>query len=128
MTTKERNQKLKHYITCLKCGVSGKVCDENCSTQYDAGTMGEIIENLEAISKMLEQDTVSKESYDHEYFLRKELETKVAKLEQQISAFDKAKKEIERHRRKTKGLDPYDLVGDCLDIIDECETENVEVV
>ena len=58
MTLTERNQKLKHLITCMKCEVSGKVCDENCPTQYDAGNMGEIIENLEAISKILEQGSV----------------------------------------------------------------------
>lgn len=51
----ERNIKLKHFITCMKCEVSGKVCDDDCSTQYEAGNMGEIIENLEAISKILEQ-------------------------------------------------------------------------
>ena len=56
MTKEERNNKLKHFITCLKCEVSGKCCDDNCSTQYDAGNMGEIIENLEAISKALEQE------------------------------------------------------------------------
>ena len=56
MTREERNIKLKHLITCMKCEVSGKVCDDNCPTQYEAGNMGEIIENLEAISKMLEQE------------------------------------------------------------------------
>ena len=58
MTIAERNNKLKYFITCLKCEVSGKCCDNNCSTQYDAGNMGEIIENLEAISKALEQESV----------------------------------------------------------------------
>ncbi len=56
MTREEQNCKLKAFITCLKCEVSGKCCDLNCSTQYDAGNMGEIIENLEAISKALEQE------------------------------------------------------------------------
>lgn len=56
MTIAERNKKLKHFITCLKCEVSGKPCDDNCPTQYEAGNMGEIIENLEAISKLLEQE------------------------------------------------------------------------
>lgn len=56
MSIAERNNKLKHYISCLKCEVSGKCCDDNCSTQYDAGNMGEIIENLEAVSKALEQE------------------------------------------------------------------------
>lgn len=57
MTIAERNNKLKHFITCLKCEVSGKCCDDNCPTQYDAGNMGEIIENLEAISKALEEQS-----------------------------------------------------------------------
>lgn len=56
MTIAERNNKLKHFITCLKCEASGKPCDDNCSIQYEAGNMGEIIENLEAISKALEQE------------------------------------------------------------------------
>lgn len=41
----------------------------------------------------LQRETVSKEAYDHEYFLRKELELKVTKLEEQIA---KQKSEIER--------------------------------
>ena len=56
MTKEERNNKLKYLITCMKCGVSGKCCDENCPTQYYAGNMGEIIKNLEEISKILEQE------------------------------------------------------------------------
>ena len=56
MTIAERNNKLKHFITCLKCEVSGKPCDVNCPTQYEAGNMEEIIENLETISKALEQE------------------------------------------------------------------------
>lgn len=55
MLTRERNDKLKYYITCLKCGASGKPCDENCPTRYCAGTMEEIIENLEAISKIIDK-------------------------------------------------------------------------
>ena len=46
----------------MKCGVSGKSCDENCPTQYSAGNMGEIIENLEEISKILEQKTSTQET------------------------------------------------------------------
>ena len=65
MTREERNNKLKHFITCMKCEVSDKRCDENCPIQYDAGNMGEIIENLEEISKILEQeceDAVSRQA------------------------------------------------------------------
>ena len=56
MNREERNNKLKAFITCLKCEVSGKCCNDNCPTQYEAGNMGEIIENLEVISKALEQE------------------------------------------------------------------------
>jgi len=66
MTKEERNNKLKYLITCMKCEASGKCCDENCPTQYEAGNMGEIIKNLEEISKILEQEpcenTVSREA------------------------------------------------------------------
>lgn len=60
MIREERNTKLKAFITCLKCEVSGKPCDDNCPTQYEAGNMGEIIENLETISKALEQEPTTK--------------------------------------------------------------------
>lgn len=57
MTREERNNKLKYFIACTKCEVSGKCCDEeNCPIQYNAGNIGEIIENLEEISKILEQE------------------------------------------------------------------------
>ena len=36
---------------------------------------------------------------------------------------DKISAEIEYHRRKTQSIDPYDLVGDCLDIIDKYRKE-----
>ena len=39
------------------------------------------------------------------------------------SVLYKIKAEIELHRRKTASIDPYDLVGDCLDIIDKCMQE-----
>ena len=32
---------------------------------------------------------------------------------------DKIRAEIEEHRNKTEHMDKYDLVGDCLDIIDK---------
>lgn len=56
MTREERVKKLRSLITCMKCEVSGKACDDNCPTQYNAGNMGEIIENLEEIAKALEQE------------------------------------------------------------------------
>lgn len=45
-----------------------------------------------------------------------------------LEVVDKIRAEMELHRRKTESIDPYDLVGDCLDIIDRCivESEDVE--
>ncbi len=40
------------------------------------------------------------------------------------NVLDEIKAEIEAHRRKTKYIDPYDLVGDCLDIIDKYKIKN----
>lgn len=45
----------------------------------------------------LERETVSKESYDREYFLRKELELKVAKLEEQLA---RQKAELEQNKNE----------------------------
>ena len=36
---------------------------------------------------------------------------------------NKIRAEIEYHRRKTQSIDPYDLVGDCLDIINKYKAE-----
>lgn len=58
MTREERVKKLRCLITCMKCEVSGNVCDDNCPTLYNAGNMGEIIENLEEIAKALEQEPI----------------------------------------------------------------------
>ena len=44
---------------------------------------GKVYEEHKLILELLEQETVSKEVYDHEYFLRKEFEIKIDKLKQQ---------------------------------------------
>ena len=45
-------------------------------------------------------------------------------LKQEPILDNKIRAEIELHRRKTASIDPYDLVGDCLDIIDKYRTES----
>jgi len=40
-----------------------------------------------------------------------------------IERIDKIRAEIEEHRNKTEHIDKYDLVGDCLDIIDKYRKE-----
>ena len=54
ITIEERIKKLKHLITCMKCEVQGHPCNVNCVIQYELGTTREIIENLEAIVKVLD--------------------------------------------------------------------------
>ena len=48
--------------------------------------------------------------------------TNIKELEQE-PVLDKIKAEIEKHRKKTQSIDPYDLVGDCLYIIDKYKAE-----
>lgn len=49
MKLEEAIKRLEFLIICEKCRVSGKYCDNNCSTQYDAGTVGECIEAMETV-------------------------------------------------------------------------------
>ena len=49
---------------------------------------------------------------------------KAEKYDKMVDVLDKIRAEIEHHRRKTEGIDPYDLVGDCLDIIDKYIAES----
>lgn len=60
---------------------------------------GKVYEEHKLILELLEQETVSKESYDHEYFLRKELEVEIDKLERQ---FDEIRTEIEHDYEQDK--------------------------
>lgn len=57
------------------------------------------IQTLNKIMDWLEQETVSRESYEHEYFLRKEFEIKIDKLQRQLKKqtmkVDKISAEIE---------------------------------
>ena len=68
-------------------GITDKI---ECSTYIDdwaefwGFTRKEYEEFLDMAVKLSEQETVSKESYDHEYFLRKELEMEVEKLKRQL--------------------------------------------
>ena len=114
MTIAERNNKLKHFITCLKCEVSGKCCDDNCSTQYDAGNMGEIIENLEAISKELEQEP----------FINKPcVSEKVCEHDKQM-VLNKIRAKIEDLTYYWCEVHPRSVIDDVLAIIDKYKAES----
>ena len=96
----------------MKCEVSGKVCDDNCPTQYDTGNMGEIIENLEAISKALEQEP----------FINKPCVSSGVCEHDKNKVLDKVRAEIEQLPTKTR----TNWDGCCPDI-DYPEIEYVDV-
>ena len=80
---------------------------------------GKVYEEHKLILELLEQETVSKETYDHEYFLRKELDLKIYKLER---AFDKMRAEIVELQKEYQEYGwAYD---DVLDIIDKYKGES----
>ena len=80
--------------------------------------------------KALEQETVSKESYDHEYFLRKEFEIKIYELEHDKNeVLDKVRAEIiensiEDYKYHGCGTDELIIeTSEVLDIIDKYNTK-----
>jgi hypothetical protein len=86
------------------------------------------------ITKALAQETTSRESYEHEYFLRKELDFKVARLEKQIAEqepiLDKIRAEIEH-----TGAYEQEIYGEteflkginyCLSVINKYKAESDE--
>lgn len=76
-------------------------------------------ETLDIAIKALEQqpceDCISREEFPiADKYVQKQVN----------EALDKIRTEIEEHRRKTASIDTYDLVGDCLNIINKYKTEN----
>lgn len=97
---------------------------------------GRIYEEHKLILELLEQETVPRESYEHEYFLRKEFELKIDKLQRQL---DKIREQIKSNLRgveitlevlvendplipKMEGAKV--TLEDCLEIIDKAESED----
>lgn len=64
-------------------------------------------------------------NFDRSTMVNTALDMAIEALEQE-SMLDKIRAEIEHHRHKTQSIDPYDLVGDCLDIIDKHKTGSEE--
>ena len=127
MTKEKRVEKLRHFITCLKCEVSGKCCDNNCPTQYNAGNMREIIENLEEIAKALEQeprkDEVILTNKEYRELIANEYDNGYCKgylvaLEEQEPIIDKIRAEISTVYESLDGYDP-DSLGAFVSKIDE---------
>lgn len=75
--------------------------------------------------KALEQETVSREVYDHEYLLRKELDFKLAKLD---DVLDKIRAEMVDLGQRTMNDNRANGIWTCVDIIDKykAESENKE--
>lgn len=49
----------------------------------------------------------------------KDIDRAFKALEERDELLDTIRAEMELHRRKTASIDPYDLVGDCIAIIDK---------
>lgn len=70
---------------------------------------GKVYEEHKLILELLEQETVSKEVYDHEYFLRKDLDFKLAKLEHDKNEV------LDKIRAEIKALSPEPTAYDVVD-------------
>ena len=101
MTGEEAIEILK-TDSCMDCGVGAQ---SPCTCEFDGNC--DIKDATEMAIKALEQETVSKESYDHEYFLRKELDFKVARLEKQIAE----QKPCEDAISRTEVIDELNRLG-----------------
>lgn len=89
---------------------------------------GRIYEEHKLILELLEQETVSKEVYDHEYFLRKEFELKIDELQRQLeeqavkaeSILDKIRAEIIMYEGDCRlSVDEYPSCKQCTDNVFE---------
>lgn len=86
------------------------------------------IQTLNKIMDWLEQETVSRESYEHEYFLRKEFEIKIDKLQRQLKKqtmkVDKIRAEIVDLGQRTMNDNRASGIWACRDIIDKYKAES----
>lgn len=97
-----------------------------CNIEYD---WREEHEARDMAIKALEQESVSRESYDHEYFLRKEHEVEIEKLRRLIRALerkesildvlDKVRAEIVDLGQRTMNDNRASGIWACRDIIDK---------
>ncbi len=82
----------------------------------------------------LEQETASKEAYDHEYFLRKEFEIKIDELQRQLeeqvvkaeSILDKIKEDVVQTRKMYLDMNDIDWLNGCdyvLSVVDKYRRE-----
>ena len=76
-------------------------------------------EALDMAIKTLKQEAVSRESYDHEYFLRKELSLKVYKLDRILEQADLALDDIKATLRSPNRDDMVDKIEKIVNKYDE---------
>ena len=104
MTREEAAFMAKAFLKCLERESSGRDpmcnCDKcaDCNLNYEKGNVGEIKEWLRIAIKALEKKPI----------------------------LDEIITEIEHHRRKVKSIDTYDLIGDCLEIIERVRRKTIE--
>ena len=87
-----------------------------CNIEYDWSKEHEA---RDMAIKALEKETVSRESYDHEYFLRKELSLKVYKLDRLLEQADLALDDIKGMLRSPNRDDMVDKIEKIVNKYDE---------
>lgn len=93
---------------------------------YRANLNADMVSACHLAIEALEQETVSKESYDHEYFLRKEFEIKIARLEHDKNVvLDKIRAEIDGLKKDSliSWASSEMIISTILNIIDKYKAE-----
>lgn len=124
---------LKQQLSCEEDKEDEKECDEDClHCRWATCPLTEPpIKQQPYSEKIKETRDAYKEGYlkgyDEGYTTGEAQADTWLVIEEHIDdALDEIKSEIAKHRRKTESIDPYDLVGDCLDIINEYKEKNKE--
>lgn len=61
MKLDEALKRLEKAVVCERCHISGKECKEDCPTQYEAGTVAELIEAMEIILEWVKKNRGSEQ-------------------------------------------------------------------
>ena len=127
--TREEAEYYKPCSTCYndKCVWKGTkdthlICEDYKSINGDNISRQATLYGLASIAKAKAKSDAQKSLMGRAMFLVEQMPS----VQPKTDVLDKIRAEIEQHRRKTQSIDPYDLVGDCLEIIDKYMAESEE--